>query len=54
MSDVNRIPDAVTIESDGYRTASNDPVFWAMVNAIKELKAENDDLKERIRALENN
>jgi cell division protein FtsB len=26
-------------------TVNTDPVFWAMVNAIKELAAENDKLK---------
>ena len=39
------IPDAVKIESDGYRVVSNGLIFWAMVNAIKELKAEVDILK---------
>ena len=30
----------------------NDPVIWAMLNAIKELKIENDKLKKRIKGLE--
>ena len=46
------IPEAVTIQEDGYRTVNNDPVVWAMVNAIKELKSENDELRARIEAIE--
>lgn len=45
-------PDAVTKGSDGYYSVNTDPVFWASVNAIKELKAENDVLKARLDAIE--
>lgn len=52
-------PDAVTHGSDGYYSVNADPVFWASVNAIQELKAENDArraenerLKARIERLE--
>jgi hypothetical protein len=45
-------PDAVTKGSDGYYSVNTDPVFWASVNAIKELKAENDALKARLDAIE--
>jgi cell division septum initiation protein DivIVA len=31
---------------------NNDPIIWAMVNSIKQLKAENDQLKQRLDALE--
>ena len=31
---------------------NNDPIIWAMVNAIKELKAENNLLKQKVEALE--
>jgi len=48
----NVIPEAVEENSDGYLMVNNDPVIWAMVNAIKELKAENDALKQRLEALE--
>jgi hypothetical protein len=33
------IPEAVTKMPDGYLTVSTDPVFWTMLNAIKELDA---------------
>jgi hypothetical protein len=46
------IPDAVKRDDNGYLTLNNDPIIWAMLNAIKELKAENDQLKKRIEALE--
>jgi hypothetical protein len=39
------IPDAVTTNSNGYLMIDQDPIMWAMLNAIKELKAENDSLK---------
>jgi hypothetical protein len=31
------VPEAVERNKDGYLTINNDPVFWTMVNAIKEL-----------------
>ena len=31
---------------------NNDPIIWAMLNSIKELKAENDALKARVGELE--
>jgi hypothetical protein len=46
------IPEAVQENTDGYLMVNNDPIIWAMVNAIKELKAENDSLRQRIEALE--
>jgi len=46
------IPDAVFEGEDGYLRLNADPVFWAMLNAIKELKAENDDLRARVDLLE--
>jgi len=46
------IPEAVEKSDNGYLTVNNDYVIWASVNAIKELKAENDDLKARIERLE--
>ncbi|MBI9105083.1 MAG: tail fiber domain-containing protein [Spirochaetales bacterium] len=48
------IPEAVTRGENGYRSLHADPVLWAMLNAIKELKAENDALKTRIESLESN
>ena len=46
------IPEAVEENTDGYLMVNNDPIIWAMVNAIKELKAENDSLKQRLESLE--
>jgi hypothetical protein len=46
------IPEAVEENSNGYLMVNNDPIIWAMVNAIKELKAENELLRQRVDALE--
>jgi hypothetical protein len=46
------IPDAVKRSDKGYLMLNNDPIIWAMLNAIKELRAENEILKQRIEALE--
>jgi hypothetical protein len=46
------IPEAVEENSKGYLMVNNDPIIWAMVNSIKQLKAENDQLKQRLDALE--
>ena len=46
------IPEAVEEDSSGYLMVNNDPIIWAMVNAIKELKTENESLRERVEALE--
>ena len=51
--DVQRvIPEAVNKNDNGYLMLNNDPIIWAMLNAIKELKAENELLIKRIEALE--
>ncbi len=46
------IPEAVVQDENGFQALKTDAVFWAMVNAIKELHAENERLKERILRLE--
>lgn len=53
------IPEAVTKMPDGYLTVSTDPVFWTMLNAIKELDAkvealtkENTTLKAKVSDLD--
>jgi len=46
------IPEAVHEDASGYLTVNNDPIFLAMLNAIKELKAENDQLRRRVESLE--
>jgi hypothetical protein len=49
------IPDAVTVAADGYYELNVHPINVAIVNAIKELKAEKDneikDLKEQVKLL---
>ncbi|MCB0534616.1 MAG: tail fiber domain-containing protein [Lewinellaceae bacterium] len=39
------IPEAVETDKGDYLFLNNDPIIWTMLNAIKELKAENDALK---------
>jgi hypothetical protein len=46
------IPEAVDKNENGYLMINNDPIIWAMVNALKELKAENETLKQRLETLE--
>lgn len=46
------MPEAVTEDPDGHLLMSTEPVFWAMVNSIKELKAQNQALKKRLDAME--
>jgi hypothetical protein len=47
--DVQRvIPEAVTENDKGYLMLNNDPVIMAMLNAIKELKAENKELRRQL------
>ena len=36
----------------GYLQVNSDPILWAMLNAIKALKAENDALRARVSAIE--
>ena len=46
------IPEAVSKMKDGYLRLQADPIFWAMLNSIKQLKNENDTLKARLGSLE--
>lgn len=46
------VPEAVQENSNGYLMVNNDPIIWAMVNSIKELRDENQELKQRLEALE--
>ena len=45
------IPEAVTQQADGYLTVNSDPVFWTMLNSIKELNSENEKVKAENNAL---
>lgn len=44
-------PEAVSENADGFLRMETDPVLWALVNAVKELKAENEILKSEIESL---
>jgi hypothetical protein len=45
------IPEAVVKNSEGYLMVNNDPVLWAMLNAIKEQQKEIEQLKSQIQKL---
>ena len=45
------IPEAVSQTEGGYLTVNNDPIIWAMLNAIKEQQAEIEKLKTEVRRL---
>lgn len=44
------IPEAVKENTEGFLMIDNDPILWTMLNAIKELKAENDQLRTKMQA----
>ncbi len=44
------IPEAVTENSKGYLLVNNDPVIWAMLNAIKELQGQIEQQQHLLRA----
>jgi len=46
-------PEAVSKGADGYLQLDIHPVNMALINAVKELKAENNELKARLEAVEN-
>lgn len=46
------IPEAVFENDKGYLMIENDPIIWTMLNAIKELNVENQDLNQRLQRLE--
>jgi hypothetical protein len=49
--DVQKVfPEAVTMERDGYLTLDTSPINFAVINAIKELKADNDNLRAEFEA----
>jgi hypothetical protein len=51
--DVERVlPELVTTDKDGYRAVKYNELPFHMLQAIKELKAENDELKARLAAIE--
>ena len=44
------LPDTVTYSDWGVRDINTDPLVWHLVNAVKELSAENNALKARLDA----
>jgi hypothetical protein len=44
------LPDCIKTESTGVMSVNSDNLIWYAINAIKELKAENDSLKARLDA----
>jgi Chaperone of endosialidase len=46
------IPEAVTKTEQGIRLVNNDPIIWAMLNAIKEQQATIEKLTKQVRLLE--
>jgi hypothetical protein len=45
------IPEAVSATANGYLTVNNDPIIWAMLNAIKEQQREIEKLRTEVRKL---
>jgi endosialidase-like protein len=45
------IPEAVTMNGNGYLQIDNDPILWTMLNAIKEQQAQIQKLQEEVRQL---
>jgi hypothetical protein len=46
------IPEAVEEMESGYLSVNNDPIIWTMLNAIKEQQQTIEELKVRIKELE--
>ena len=46
------LPDAVTANDKGYLLVNNDPIMWAMLNAIQEQHKVIEDLRRRLAAVE--
>jgi len=45
------IPECIKVSEKGAKTVNTDPIMWAMVNAVKELSAKNDELAAEIASL---
>ena len=46
----NVLPECIKTSEEGAKTVQTDPIMWAMLNAVKELSAENNALKARLDA----
>ena len=45
------LPECIKVSERGAKTVSNDPITWALVNAVKELSAKNDALAAEVEQL---
>lgn len=51
--DVEQVaPELVVVDTDGHKQVKYGDIQWLTIEAVKELKAENDALKQRIEMLE--
>lgn len=51
--DVEKVfPEMVGKRADGYKTVEYNELVWPLIESIRELKSQNDELKKRIEALE--
>ena len=44
----NVLPECITTSEEGAKSVNNDPIMWAMVNAIKELSAKVEELESKL------
>ncbi len=45
------LPECIETSEKGAKTVQTDPIMWALVNAVKELSAKNDELAAEIATL---
>ena len=45
------LPECIKVSDRGAKTVNTDPIMWALVNAVKELSAKNDELAAEIASL---
>ena len=42
------LPECIEVSERGAKTVSNDPITWALVNAVKELSAKVNELESKL------
>ena len=42
------LPECIQIDDHGVKTVNNDPITWALVNAVKELSAKVEELESKL------
>jgi len=45
------LPECIKVSKRGTKTVNNDPITWALVNAVKELSVKNDELAAEVASL---